>query len=78
MIFLIRADDFILKDYQEHDIEASACMLYVVELQYSESEISDEEISKVLVLMKSQKERRRNEGIMRNNEVNFLSYSKSI
>lgn len=28
--------------------------------------------------MKSQKERRRNEGIVRNNEVNFLSYSKSI
>lgn len=73
MIFLIGADDFILNDYQEHEIEASACMLYVVELQYS-----DEEISKVLVLMKSQKESCRNEGIMRNNEVNFLSYSKSI
>ena len=25
MIFLIDADDFILKDYQEHEIEATAC-----------------------------------------------------
>jgi hypothetical protein len=24
----LSADDFILKDYQEHEIEATACMLY--------------------------------------------------